>query len=391
MRKLINLTLLVILTLIFNIQAEAKEVKPVFGMYKQNFEDKDELLNQTWTQISLKKEAAKSFPKLNKALIKYNKDHFENAMSRQKKYKSEALSFKQEAPDIFHGFYDRADVIVCRADSVVVSLLEDTADYMGGVHGMYGYFGVNIDTETGKILKISDICNDTDVLVNAILTRLNEDSPRSPFENAKDYITKQINENTIKFTIEPKGVSFYFNPYEIGSYAEGLFTATLLFNEYPNLFKEKYRQIPNAYCQSLPSYQTHIVSLKNGMRDFITISTDDEGYYEVNFNGSIALDRTGMKDVKTVLVHLADGKDYLYADGRIENDKRTLHVYDLNRGKIELIGVLPYTFKNLNSSKCETWWIPTNPDNIQFDSMEPIGNVTSHFGAITSEGTLYFG
>ena len=89
------------------------------------------------------------------------------------------------------------------------------ADYTGGVHGMYGYFGVNFDSVTGKQLKISDVCTNVEVLVKSIVTRLIEDSPQSPFSNAEEIIMEQVIKETINFTIDPDGVSFYFNPYLI--------------------------------------------------------------------------------------------------------------------------------------------------------------------------------
>ena len=259
---------------------------------------------------------------------------------------------------------------------------------------MYGYFGVNFDTETGNRITISDICTNNEDLVKAIMTRLHEDSPRSSFEGAEEHIKNKILDGTINFTIEPKSISFHFNPYEIGSYAEGLFTATLLFSDYPNLFNQKYAQLPENYCQGLPLYSTNIVSLKDNMRDFIQFEFNDEGLYKISCGEGIVEDKTGLRGVKSLLlVHMADDKNYLYVDGFIEDEGRRLHVYKISDDKIELVHNLPYSFKNIGTQKYETWWIVTNPDNIRFDSMEPIGNknATSHFGGFASDGSITFG
>ena len=72
----------------------------------------------------------------------------------------------------------------------------------------------------------------------------------------------------------------------------------------------------------------------------------------------------------------------------------TLKIKDsISDNKIELMEVLPYTFKNLGTLKYETWWIPTDPNSIQFDSLEPSGakNLKSHNGVITGSGSLSFG
>ncbi|MBR2179078.1 MAG: DUF3298 domain-containing protein [Selenomonadaceae bacterium] len=394
MPKCLALLLLIIMTFVNQAEAATKEVKPLFGLSKFISNEADELLNQSWTELHMSGEAAKMYPKLSKAIEKYNIEEHDKAMERQRKYHEEALSLKQEMPpESFRPFYDKCDLIVRRADSTVLSLLEDTSDYMGGVHGMYGYFGVNFDTATGKRLQISDICTNAETLIGAILTRLHEDYPRSPFENAEAYIMEHVVQDTLNFTINPDGISVYFNPYEIGSYAEGLFTATLLFSEYPNLFKSKYTQSPKAYCQSLPRYGANIVSFETGKRNYIQLDIDDAGFFRIFTGAGNTEDRTGLAGIRElVLVHMVDGKNYIYVDGYIEGEGRRLHVFSVSESKIELVGVMPYTFKNLGGLKYETWWIPTNPNNIRFDSMEPIGknNQTSHFGAIQDDGTFSF-
>ncbi len=395
MIKLRYFILTLLLILICGSQSEAKEIKPLFGMYKIIYNEADDLLTQSWTSINMNDDAAKLYPKLFKSINEYDRNLHDSAIKRQLKYHEEAQSLKQEMPDNFRSFYDRNDIIVRRADSVVLSLLEMTEDYMGGVHGMYGYFGVNFDTATGKRLNISDVCNNAEVLIKAIMTRLHEDSPQSPFEGAEEHITQQVIEDKLNFTIDPHGISVYFNPYEIGCYAEGLFMATLLFDEYPDLFKDKYRQLPESYCQTLTRYDSNIVSFKNGMRNYIQLHIDDDGYYKVSCDGNIVGDKIGLQGVQPpILVHMDNGKNYLYIDGYVENRGRFLHVYQVGNNSIKLDWILPYTFKNIGPLKYETWWLITNPNDIRFDSNEPLGaneDLTSHFGGINANGSISFG
>ena len=397
MFKLKYFMLALILTLMFSAQSEAKEIKPLFGLSKFVSSEATEVLDQSWTELEMNDEAAKVYPNLSKALVKFNAENHAKAIARGKKYHNEALALKEEIPaEVFHSFYDRSDIIVRRADSVVLSLIEDCADYMGGVHGMYGYFGVNFDTETGKQLQISDVCTNAEDLLKAIMTRLHEDAPQSPFEGAEEKIMKRIVEDNLNFTIDPAGISVYFNPYEIGSYAEGLFTATLLFSEYPNLFKDKYKQLPPAYCEALTLYYPNIVSFKNGMRNYVQVNLDDNGNYNVGCGGGIAEDETGLQGLKSpVLVHMANGKNYLYIDGYIEGVGRRLHVYNISDNNLELVWVLPCTFKDMNGlKKYETWWVPTDPNRVQFYSSEPLeagGTPMNHLGSINYDGSFNFG
>ena len=385
--KSLILTLLMIL--IFNTHSDAKAVQPLFGLSKFVSTEADDLLLQSWAKLQMSDEAAKMYPNLSKAIDKYNTEEHDKAMERQRKYHEEALSLKQEMPpDAFHQFYDKSDLIVRRADSTVLSLLDMSEDYLGGVHGMYGCIGVNFDTATGKRLQISDVCTDAETVVR--------DYPRSPFENTEAYVMEHVVQNTLNFTIEPAGMTVYFNPYEIGSYAEGLFTATILFSEYPGLFKDKYKQLPQAYCETLTLHYPNIVSFTPGMRNYVQVYLDDNGNYNVGCGGGIAEDQTGLQGLKPpVLAHMANGKNYLYIDGYIDNVGRSLHVYDISDSKIELVWVLPCTFKDMGGlKKYETWWIPTDPSNVQFYSLEAIeegGTPMNRYGIIKDDGSFSFG
>ena len=397
MFKVKCLILMMAAALLVSVRADAKEVQPIFGLSKFISNEADELLYQSWTKIQMSGETSKMYPNLSKALDKYNAEEHDKAMERQRKYHEEALTLKQEMPpDAFRQFYDKGDLIVRRADSAVLSLLEMSEDYLGGVHGMYGCFGVNFDAATGRRLQISDVCTDAEALVKAILTRLHEDAPMSPFENAEMYIMEQVVQDTLNFTIEPAGISVYFNPYEIGSYAEGLFTATILFSEYPALFKDKYKQLPQAYCETLTLHYPNIVSFTPGMRNYVQVNLDDNGNYNVGCGGGTAEDMTGLQGLQPpVLVHMANGSCYLYIDGYIDNVGRSLHVYAISDSKLELVWVLPCTFKDMGGmKKYETWWIPTDPGNIRFYSLEAIeegGTPMNRQGIIKSDGSFSFG
>ena len=152
-----------------------------------------------------------------------------------------------------------------------------------------------------------------------------------------------------------------------------------------------YFQLPKNYCQMLPLYNANILSFKRGIRNYIQVTLDDKGNYKVLTGGGVAEDQSGLEGIKPpVLVHL-NGKNFLYVDGYIEGKGRQLHVYEVSDKKIELIYVLPYTFKNLGTKKYETWYLPTDPENISFDSLEKIGNTTNHSGAINDDGSFSFG
>ena len=56
----------------------------------------------------------------------------------------------------FPTFESKHDVYVRRADTLATSLLEYSSSYEGGAHGMYGVWGRNYDSKTGKELELMD-------------------------------------------------------------------------------------------------------------------------------------------------------------------------------------------------------------------------------------------
>ena len=347
-----------LLVLIFSGQSEANEVKPLSGIFKKIFKDEDELLKQNWMEIYLNDETAKKYPKLKEALDGYNREACEGARDRSENYREQAQLVVKDNPEYFRSFYDGTEVIVSRADSMVLSLLEMSADYLGGAHGMYGWEGINFDTATGKQLKISDICNDDEKLIDEIIKKIKADYPKINFDpdTLDEKIIKEVVEDSISWTLEYKGVSLHFNPYDIAPYSAGLFTVTLLFEDYPDLFNSKYTQSPKDYCQDIPLYKAKFAS--------------------------------ELMDARPTLVHI-NNKDYLYVDHEISSAKRVMAVYDLNGDTPQNLTTIAYTLRHIEDD-AEIWWIMTDPYNIQICSSDHFKNVTAFHANVNEYGTLSF-
>ena len=337
------------------------------------------------------------YPKLSTALSDYNLSMINAAKSERVEVVKQAREYKQNAPKFFGAFYSNNDLLMRRADSNVVSFINSFENYSGGAHGMYGWYGVNFDSETGRQLTISDVCTDAEKLIVAITKRLYADYDDRHFDNLNDTLVKLIAQDEINFVIEPRGVTFIFNPYEVAPYAAGLITATLFFDEHPQLFKDKYRQSLNAYAQSVPIFLPTTID-RNGSRATLSISNEyDRCVVRLN-NQMIALALTDVHEA--TYVHTADGKNFLYIDGvaKVDGfsgvDGECISLLKLD-GELELYDRMPYTFRHLidrESATDETeWWLMTNPNSMQFDSSRPIGDLHSHFGAVSDDGTFSFG
>ena len=396
------LLLTVIMMLIANGIVNARVLEPIDGFYKKIFSrtfasNGVDLFVQKYPMLCFPTQLETQYPKLVRAFSDYNEGLIKAAKAERTEIVAQARQRHSEAPQYFSAFFSDNDLLIRRADSYVVSLINEFRNYSGGAHGMYGWYGVNFDSETGKRLTVSDICTDANKLYTAIIKRLYADHDNRAFDNLDGTLMKLIVEDTINFVIEPRGVTFIFNPYEIAPYAAGLITATILFDEQPGLFKTKYTQSVNAYAQSVPLYQSTIID-RNGSRATLTV-IDERDKCVVHINNQMITIAITNISVPTY-VHTADGKNFLYIDGIARADGfsgvegECISVLKLD-GELELYDRMPYTFRHLTDNERTSdetmWWLMTNPNSMQFDSSRPVGDMFSHSGAVSNDGTFSFG
>ena len=400
--------LLAILAAIFAIVnvAAVKSVQPIDGFYKKiitrNVTDSDVVLvNQTYPMLCFSTRLESDYPKLARALSDYNTELIQTAKTSRERIADIARERRAAMPsEKLDPFYYGGNIFIRRADSVAVSMINSYEDYAGGAHGMHGWIGASFDSQTGKRLTISDICTNAEQLHSVLIDRLHREHENGLFNDAESTVLKLIAEDKINFVLEPRGVMFIFNPYEIAPYAAGMINLTILFDEQPQLFKAKYRQSSAAFAQSIPMYYPTIVEM-NGRRAEISIAPD-------GMEGDVVAvtidDRALVASLKGVQAMsyacTANGGHFLYVEATAEADGfsavegKCITIFKLN-GEPEVFDRIPYTFQHLidreSASDDQIWWLMTDPNSIQFDSAMPVGDRYSHFGAINSDGTFSFG
>ncbi|MBQ9376712.1 MAG: DUF3298 domain-containing protein, partial [Schwartzia sp.] len=295
-----------------------------------------ELLRSSETMVVFTGSAAsEGVEELQKALWAYNKETAEQGVKLRAKLVEQAKADRAErqaaGATSFPAYQDLNDVFIRRADTLTVSLLEYSVNYEGGVHGMSGVRGRTFDSKTGQELALSDVCPDLTKLAEIIRTQLCREYPNASFAaNGAEAVNLLMGVGNIAWTLDPTGVTFYFNPYLIGSYSEGIFATTVLFDEHPELFAEKYCRAPKAYCMELRPYIPARASFANGDVAQVRVFSSDGGR-RISLNGAVLDDWGETYDQRPVLVSLADGRRYLYVDGIGAGDawERTT-IYDIN-------------------------------------------------------------
>ena len=129
--------------------------------------------------------------------------------------------------------------MIRRADAKAVSVLNYWRDYSGGAHESYGYGAANFDTASGEEITLDDLLTDAGRLT--INARLGQELDALYTEIAPGYMLADYLTDDYTFSLEPDGVTFWFNPYEIASYADGVLSAKLYFDRDADMLKPDYK------------------------------------------------------------------------------------------------------------------------------------------------------
>lgn len=297
------------------------------------------------------------------------------------------ISFVQEIMDVnatdFETQVSTLDVQVRRADSVVVSLLSDSyADY-GFIEDFRGMWGSNYDVQTGEQLLLSDVVLDMEPIPGIVLKELNNHIWAGDFysETVVAEYFRNTSENDISWTLDYNGVTFYFGDGELSEPGNGGQTATVSFREYPELFNEKYMNVPEAYMVRLPLDRSYFTDLNddgtleelnctgyfNQTDRFYTqfgIYTDVDGYY--HYEDLFAY------DFQPYYVKTEDGNHYIYLfceESEGGNRQMMLVVYDVDDGNYTRVGEMNIAPAYIPS---DMFILPLDPNNMfmdNFDSM----------------------
>lgn len=321
----------------------------------------------------------------------------------------------------YYSLYDEYDIV--RADSYVLSLENTSSSYTGGAHPASGIGGCVFDTETGERLKISDICNDIESLPEKIFYtysgKYGEDGESE--ENGEEilsYIKKAVAEDRLSFTLGYEGVTLYFSPYEVGTYAQGNISVTIPYTEtvllngenLVGLFKKKYSTVPEKYMRSISfSKPVDILGIDGVTSGFSSLTVtggmmvDEYSTSGLKFyiNGSEVYEDTEIGDYYSHELYLVSvgEKKYIFVHTVHSSEDDSAYLYEIADGKVQRISgtdeygyAVGYLFTPTEDG--ESKWVTDkmvfDPENITLIVRNDIigTNFLKGIYQITSEGTI---
>ncbi len=311
----------------------------------QELEDTYRLISELSYDVpALSDESAEAFPELDAVLRELANEWKKDAETNFTELTANAQEFFAEQTEYYSPLYYRHGFLLRRADSGILSLLGTYGSYTGGVHGDYGYGGYNYDCRTGEELRLDDVIADKTAMAERVIGMLykNYDS-RAFFDSMEDTVRGYFQdgaETEPSFTLEPDGITFWFNPYELAPYASGIQTVHILYGEASGLFKDRCTDgVLSNYAIELVEGIDELTDLEgDGTVDKISVHGEPDEYdsysyanIHVEVNGSEITNESWSYSLRPVLVH-ANGNDVLLAQMTSDNDYQMMYLYDMTSG-----------------------------------------------------------
>lgn len=279
----------------------------------------------------------------------------------------ESANAESEGDESFYGYSLYQTVTTARADSAVVSLLDDTYQYTGGAHGMAYREGVNFDAVSGKKLALSDIFYDyeafTEEAKERIVYELREDYGEELFE---DYITTVeelwADGSEPQWYLDASSVVIVLQEYSVGPYSIGMPQIHLPYAEFEPYIKENY----------MPGTAEGVAAFEENQEIFLTLPGRVEEVpmmlvselHEEEMYNSLWLGQNELQLGEYVVLDDAylvrnDEEIYCMLEVDMASDDYVTYIYCLTDGVLEKVDEINAAIDsgniNTNGIKMESW------------------------------------
>lgn len=296
-----------------------------------------------WDEMVLGKESVTAFPKLEARLQKENVANQERNDTVLDDIYPKVLEQADKRGEFCQG-YGTTGCFVQRADDRILSVRILEEKNICDEQMENTTLALNLDPESGEKLTLNEVLTDTEsipgILADKIKAKYSLDASGDLTAKLAEYAMEDF-----IWTLDYQGITFYFNAYEIIPDQEDVLTATIWFDEMPELFAAEYTLAPeNGWAMLLPTQQETEVDLSNGdaKKDALCVFTEENEYGSLEIYVTLNGKKQYLKEcygfsMSPFLVCLGEpGKEryFLYVETTAENDYTNIHIYDLNGEEI---------------------------------------------------------
>lgn len=184
------------------------------------------------------------YEKLKRGIEKWSLERSDGLRSLYASFEEMAVTEVKENEE-FTGYSLYQTVTTARADTSVVSLLDDTYQYTGGVHGSYLREGISFDSKSGKRLGLSDILSDPEIFVEEakerIVYELRENYGEELFEDYQTAVEELWQDGQEpQWYLDASGIVIVLQEYTVGPYSLGTPEIHLPYTEFKPYIKAMY-------------------------------------------------------------------------------------------------------------------------------------------------------
>lgn len=289
------------------------------------------------------------YSELSDSLSDYNKEvleRFKSLLDECKEQAADDKGFTEESDDMYEYYYTvDIDAEVTRSDSVAFSILDTTYACMNYPHPFTGFHSLNIDSETGKVLKISDVITDKDKFIDRLAEKLHEENPDLDNELAVSDLNAtlkdmydEIDGMSLTFNLTHDSLDISFGPDEITFYAVGEKHVSLRFSDNADIIDPKYTKATENYAASIGFKTPVTFKAKDGSERTLTVEYETAKGEYMDDCYDITIDLDGEKFTDTIMytynlypyIMYQDKQAFLYIRTRTDNDYEMTNIYDLN-------------------------------------------------------------
>lgn len=190
-----------------------------------------------------------------------------------------------------------------------------------------GYFGYTFDSQTGERLALTDIVTDQEQLPELIVESLEETYQETFPEGSESMIEDLLQNGELAWSLGYQGITFYIQSEQIGIDDIRIYQALILFATEPDLFVEKYCDIPEYYAMQYDIMEWVVADTNNDGK----VERIDMGNWE-NVADKFEEGLLGLGD--NVCITLVSGRNgdmylYLYTDCELDFTGKVA-IYDLS-------------------------------------------------------------
>ncbi len=286
------------------------------------------------------------YPQLKKALSEFSeakKEAVESEYHTLSEIAREEFSFRQSEGGEFYPYSTESVINVLRADDRVFSFINENYGFSGGVHGSSSVSGYNYDSQTGKLLTLSDVISNREGLYEEIVARLTEEyQEEALFPEYKETVRQEVYEEpsglanynySLNFTLTTQGMTVYFSPYEIGPWASGTMKVEIPYDSEKAGFNQQYVCSYDAGVHRLKEYESLSIDIDGdgGPEEvsYVPASTDGMvALYTLTADGAeMTLD--GYYGISAAYIMQGEDGVYFYGECLSDNDYRYLAIVNL--------------------------------------------------------------